>query len=266
MRAIALCLALILPLAAAAQDRIQVDLPGGSLVIQLDRDNFRAIVSDGRSSVQLATAYLPDVVARTAQSVLLATSTGGSMCAPDLVWVTIAPAGLWATPNFGTCGGSPEMRQTEGGPMAVMSRSDNSGISGFVFDGVTVTEVDLGLASAGVTNPRDAAQWEGKWPWDVLGAAEMEPVLLGVVSPAVLAEVRLAAVLSAVPMTRDGDWMAGAGCEAHNCNASRAGVAISTRDGRVILARWIKGQGGTLYGTPDSALPAVIQNVLNGVF
>lgn len=266
MRAIALCLALILPASAMAQDRTQVDLPGGSLVIQLDRANFRAIVSDGRSSIALETAYLPEVVARTAQSVLLATTSGGSMCQPDLVWVTIAPGGLWATPNFGTCGGSPEMRQTEGGPMAVMSRIDNSGISGFVFDGVTVTEVDLGLASAGVTNPRDAAQWEGKWPWDVLGAAEMEPVLLGVVSPAVLAEVRLGAILSSDGMVRDGDWVAGAGCQPHRCNESRAGVAISTRDGRVILARWTKAGGGVLYGTPDSALPAVIQNVLNGVF
>lgn len=136
---------------------------------------------------------------------------------------------------------------------------------GYVFDGETVSEVQLGLKAAGVSDPKDASAWSGKYAYEVLTAAEMEPLLLEVMSWEDLEAVRFSSGVSAEGMTPDGDWYAATGCRPHMCSSEMAGVAVSTKDGRVIVAHWEEGNG-EVFGEPTSALPNKFRALLKGRF
>ncbi|MBL3705848.1 hypothetical protein GI582_24400 [Sulfitobacter sp. BDSS02] len=244
---------------AFAQNTETVDLPAGQITLQ--QDGLETRVSGGSQQLVLEAAYLPDVYATWRNSVLLFAVMGGTACPGLFHWVTLDAAGLRSTESFGTCSDLGEVEQTDAGPMLKLPRGDG-GYSGFLFNGTTVIEQELGLASAGVSQPSNASAWKGYTAYKVLTSAEMEPVLLTIMDWNTLDDVRWASSVSNDSMTRDGDWFAAVGCQPHLCSEVASGVAISARDGRVITAFWRRGEGGVIYGQPDSALPNKLRELL----
>ncbi|MET3600259.1 hypothetical protein [Martelella mangrovi] len=249
---------------AFADDSRTVELPAGAIEIDLDRSNFEAIISDGETRVRLDSAYLPDVVETYGDSALLFMATGGNACAGFFSWVTLDEEGLRATEPFGTCAGGGPIEMTDEGPMLVLAAGGGDEM-GYVFDGAAVREVQLGLKEAGVSDPTDAAAWADKPAYEVLTSAEMEPFLLEIMSWEDLKTVRFSSAVASEGMTPDGDWYAATGCRPHACNMETAGVAVSTKDGRVIAAHWEEGEG-EIFGEPDSALPNKFRTILKGQF
>jgi hypothetical protein len=252
------------PVALAAQE--QVALTTGQLTITHDDMSLRSYVSDGRQQMVLESPWAASVAHVHGNSALIETYSGGTACPAQYQWITLDRAGLHATESFGTCSDLAEVQMTDQGPMVVLPRMGRSGTAGFVVRNGQIVEHELGLASAGVGDTSHAAAWSGRTAYDVLHAAEMEPALLSFLPWDVLEMARNSSVVSSDTMSRDGDWFAAVGCMPHNCNGAMAGVAISTRDGRILVGQWQRGRGGQVHGTPDSALPAKFRNLLSGQF
>lgn len=247
-----------------AADNRTVELPAGNIEVVLDRSNFEAVISDGETRIRLDSFYFPDLVETYENSALLFMATGGNACAGFFSWVTLDADGLRATEPFGTCAEGGPIEMTDEGPMLVLA-SGGGDEMGYVFDGATVREVQLGLKHAGVSDPTDASAWADKRAYEVLTAAEMEPILLEIMSWEDLKTARFSSGVSSEGMTLDGDWYAATGCRPHACNSETAGVAVSTQDGRVIVAHWNEGKG-EVFGEPDSPLPNKFRALLKGQF
>ena len=247
--------------AFAAENRT-IELPAGDIEVALDRSNFEAVISDGQTRIRLDSAYPPDLVEIHENSALLFMATGGNACAGFFSWVTLDADGLRATEPFGTCAGGGPIEMTDEGPMLVLAAGGGDQM-GYVFDGSAVREVQLGLENAGIADPTDAGAWADKRAYEVLTAAEMEPILLEIMSWEDLETARFSSGVSVEGMTQDGDWFAATGCRPHACASETAGVAISMKDGRVIVAHWNEGKG-QVFGEPDSPLPNKFRALLKG--
>jgi hypothetical protein len=250
---------------AFADGTATIDLPAGSVEISHSSMDFTATLTAAGQSLNFESAYLPDIIGISDNSVLIFLSTGGTGCPGTYAWVTREAGGLRATEPFGTCSDIGELQQAPDGPMLVMPRLGTTGTAGYTLlsDG-RIMETELGLKSAGVSDPTDADAWIGMAAYDVFSAAEMEPVLLSIMSWEQLEEVRNSSVISGETMTAEGDWIAAGGCRPHMCNEERSGIAISRKTGTPIVAHWSKDIGGTLYGTPDTAVPNRIRSLLAG--
>lgn len=258
--------AVILACAPVLADNAYISMPEGDIAVDFDSDTFTATLVSGTQSVHMESAYLPSEYGRWGNSVLLFMPTGGSACPGMFAWVTLDDKGLRKSEAFGTCSDIVQLQDHQDGVSVEMPRLGSAGSSGFVFDGETVREIELGLASAGVADPTDAAAWEGKPAYEVITSAELEPALLAIMSWETLERVRHATAIHSddEDMARDGDWFAAVGCMPHNCGGERAGIAISTVDGSVIAAHWTEEAGGTVFGTPPTALPGRLRSLLRG--
>ncbi|WP_372841271.1 hypothetical protein [Phaeovulum sp.] len=116
-------------------------------------------------------------------------------------------------------------------------------------------------ASAAVADGAD--EWVGKHAVDLLNAPEMEPSLAALVGAEALAEIREVVVVGA-EMVVDGEWVAGFGCMAQVCADAYGAVAISARDGRLIVAMRRADGPARLWGELGRALPGAVLQVLAG--
>lgn len=261
MKAATVLLAALLigPAAQALAQQAAIDLPRGRIVVT--HTDYSAYFSAGPQQVVFDADRMPDLITTWGESALVFLASGGNACPGLFAWLTLDPAGLHATEAFGTCAEHAELQMTARGPMAVMPRHDG-GKAGYVFDGRTVEEVALGLDRSGIATPSVAAAWAGRSAFEVLTSAEMEPALLAIMPWQELQEARVSSSLTSEGMVRDGEWFVAAGCQPHLCNENAAGVALSTRDGRPIVALWERGRGGQIFGTPDSPLPNRFRTLL----
>ena len=254
---------LVLGTAVLAAETGQIQFDRGPLELRMA--DFESILEFEGQQIRLETAYLPEEQARWKNSVLVDLHTGGTMCPGTFAWITIDDNGLSTTGSFGTCSDLMQIEAQDDRQILIsMPRLNGSGASGFVFDGKTVQEVELGLKSAGVADPKNAASWAGKSAGEVVASAEMEPILLQMVDWETLEFIRASSVIGGDVMEEDGAWYAATGCMAHQCNAFRAGVAVSKADGSVLLATWSAEAGGKIFGTPGAALPNRLRSLLAG--
>lgn len=242
-------------------DQVVLELPKGQVVFTLE--DYQASFVAGDRELVFDSGYMPKTYEVWKNSALVFFATGGSACAGDFAWITLDEKGLRATETFGTCSDLPTIEKADDKVTVSMSRLDG-GTAGYLFDGEELVEIELGLQSAGVAEPGRAEAWAGRAAYDVLTSAEMEPVLLGLLSWEELEDFRISSAISSDVMERDGDWYVATGCRPHACDEERAGIALSTKDGRPVLAYWRKAQGGSVIGEPNSALPNKLRRLLSG--
>ncbi len=125
---------------------------------------------------------------------------------------------------------------------------------------IAVLVLVLATSAAVAEGPGD---WSGKYAFDLLNAPEMEQSLSALVGADALAEAREVVVVGS-EMVVDGEWVAGFGCMAHACGDAYGAVAISTRDGRLVMALRRAGEPARLWGELGRALPGAVLQVLAG--
>lgn len=259
---------------AIARDPMRIELPAGEVEIRVDEaEGFGIIVSaPGQPDLPVESAYLPEVIASHADSVLLQLSSGGNACPAEYAWLTYDAAGLRATPAFGTCSEGVEMVETGGYPAATMPPiGEETGWSRYDFDGQTVTRSDLGQKASGIS-PATPAAWEGHSAYDLVVASEIHPRLA-----AIMGEEDIGLLSAALQLTSDtqnlhptgvpsggahsaGDWLVGSGCRPSLCDVEAAAVGLNLTDGRIVAV---------LFGLPEDppryfgADPAEAQAVLS---
>lgn len=250
---------------AGASDTVEIKLPFGTIFSEMDETGIAGVLKYQNQQIVLNSAYTPQAVVIWKNSALISLPTGGNGCPNLYSWITLDAQGLRATDPFGTCSEQVDVVEKSDEDILVsMGRLNGAGKAGFVFDGESIQETEVGLVSAGVSNPRNAKSWAGKSANAVAVAAEMEPALLEIIDWQTLELLRSASSISSNAMEPDGQWYAATGCMPHRCNEHRAGVAISTEDGSILVATWSKETGGQLFGNPKSPVPNKLRALLSG--
>lgn len=250
---------------AGASDLVEVELPFGTIISEMDDTGTEGVLTYRDQRIVLSSVYTPQAVVIWKNSALISLPTGGNGCPNLYSWITLDEQGIRATETFGTCSEQVDVVDKSDEDILVsMGRLNGAGKAGFVFDGESIQETELGLISVGVSNPRNAKSWAGKSANEVAVAAEMEPALLEIIDWQTLELLRAASSISSNAMEPDGQWYAATGCMPHRCNEHRAGLAISISDGSIIVATWNKETGGHLFGNPKSPVPNKLRALLSG--
>jgi len=94
-------------------------------------------------------------------------------------------------------------------------------------------------------------------------AGELQGRLVAMLGPQVLVEAQRLLVV-ANDMQRDGDWVAGTGCQAHMCDVNIGAVAVNLVDGRFLVALRKGSDPARMWGDARGVLPGAVLEVLAG--
>lgn len=125
---------------------------------------------------------------------------------------------------------------------------------------LAIAALALGAHSAAADGPGD---WVGRYAYDLLNSPEMAARLGALMGAEALTETREVIVVGSA-MATDGEWVAGFGCMPHACADAYGAVAISTRDGQVVVALRRAGGPARLWGELGRAMPGPVLQVLAG--
>lgn len=201
---------------------------------------------------------------RVGNLVLVQMSSGGSLCPAEFAWLDTSPGKVRLTETFGTCSDLYEIAADAETVTVTMPGAPGQGRSAFVWDGKgRIVEQKLGMEPTGKTPEMGAEGWVGQHPYGLVTAPEWAGVFTDLMGGEALSRVQ-AAMAIGNEMERQGDWVAGRGCQAHMCDAVRAAVAVSAVDGRVVVALWEYGNGPRLWGDASAGLPPAVAQVMAG--
>lgn len=226
---------------------------GGSHVLRIAGTSFPI---DGMMFVSFAD--------RVGNLVLVQMSSGGSFCPAEFAWLDTTPGKVRLTETFGTCSDLYEIAADTETVTVTMPGPPGQGRSAFVWDGKgRIVEQKLGMVATGQTPAMGAEGWIGQHPYGLVTAPEWAGVFTDLLGGEALMRVQ-AAMAIGNEMERQGDWVAGRGCQAHMCDAVRAAVAVNTVDGRVVVALWEQDAGPRLWGDASAGLPPAVAQVMAG--
>ncbi len=257
--ALALLSLFTLPLGAQSPD---LATPAGQARIVSNADGTKDVLI-GKTRVDLPEdAYLAFFDARVGNLLLVLHSPGGNACNGYYTWVHASPGDIRRSPSFGTCAERGEITwDAETVRVTMPANAPGEGDITFIYDGKgNITTAQAGLAHSGVSSP---AGWEGRYPFELVSAGEMQGQLRALLGAEWLLEVQRVMELAG-PMARDGKWVAGSGCAKHACDTEQAAVAINLQDGRLLVALKRAGQAPVLWGNAAGALPRAVAEVMAG--
>lgn len=171
--------------------------------------------------------YSAFIEAQVEDWLLILLSQGGNACAGEFTWAKVSPGGVEFSPVFGTCADSFELERLDGAVEVTMAAAEvGQGPVRFHYDGDTLSFENLPLQPVGWRLGDDPAFWEGRYVFDLFGAAELEPVLHALLNDTARADAFAAAELGQ-PFDWEGDWFVGEACGKFDCAEARVAVAIS---------------------------------------
>jgi hypothetical protein len=188
---------------------------------------------------------------------------GGNMCPAAITLYRLSAAGVARTVPLGDCLGAIVALAFPDGAIEIGFAHPDVTVERvtYRFDGRQVTETTTTAALAapgtGAVPAADAARLAALHPGAALEDAALQGRLLAHVGPAELADLgRRMIVGSAVE--RRGDWLVGAGCKPHECNA-RGGLWVLRPADGMVAAVWIDDRRVAMVRGAASALsdPAV---------
>ncbi len=258
-----------LMLAGGQAAQAQQDVTGDAVMTRaglariVDAGDGSRLLMVGDVPVPLPDApYMAFIEKKLGDLLLVLYSQGGNGCPGFYVWVHATPGAVRRTEGFGTCSDLAQVtHDSETVSVTMPSFEPGKGDVTFVYDGRgPVREVQLGLAPSGM-KPGDGPDfWIGRYPYDLLAARDFQDRLAALLGPAGLADAQRMMALAS-PMQRDGNWVAGDGCQPHDCADNRGALAVHLLDGRIVLALRDR-TGLRLWGDDGRMLPAVFADIL----
>ncbi len=208
--------------------------------------------------------YSAFIERRLGDLLLVAYSQGGNACPAFYTWVHATPGNIRRTEGFGTCSELITVTyDAETVSVTMGSMQPGKGDITYIYDGKNpIREVENGLANSGMANANDWGFWDGKYPYDLIAAGELQGTfmkLLGDASTLVEAQTLLS---FSSPMERDGDWIAGTGCAPYLCEESAGAIAVNAKTGHFLIALWRKGAPVRAWGRLGDSTPQAILDVL----
>jgi hypothetical protein len=262
LRVLFLVLVMVAPVRA---QEVDTNTPSGSARI-VETARGTKVLMVGKQRVELPDdPFLAFIVGRRGNLLLVAYSQGGNACPAFYVWVHTGRGNVRSTESFGTCSDLITItNDSETVNVTMPSFEPGKGDVSFVYDGKNaIREVQHALAASGM-GPDDGWDfWAGRHPYSLVTAGELQGRLVALLGPAVLVEAQRLLVV-ANNMARDGDWVAGTGCQAHMCDVNVGAVAVNVADGRFLLALRKGSDPVRLWGDARGALPGAVLEVLVG--
>lgn len=252
----ALLAALAAPASLSAQTSLVVDLPLGQVKITQGAalgDGAKA--SAGGQSIDIDSAYLPQVLAKHDNAVLLQTYSGGNACPADHLWLVLTPQGITLSEVFGTCAEAPQIERTDSYPRVVMEgNGEDLARHQYDFDGTRITETKIAPRGQGEPAPLPAS-WEGASAYALISDARMMPALQAILTTDQIAQLRksLELQLDGDAFRREGDWLIGGGCEPASVGTNCGQIAVSLVDGALLAGHEQEGVI-TSYGANAAAM------------
>lgn len=247
---------------AQAQD-VDINSRLGPVTI-VEAGNLQKAVSVGGRVLPLPSEpYLAFVEARLGDLFLIAVGQGGNACPAHYVWLHATPGDVRFSDVFGTCSDLAEVSyDSETVRVTIPSMKAGEGKVTFIYDGKgPVRELRADVAASGMATWDDWGFWAGKHPFQMMEAADMRPRFVALMGKDAY-RMALARLAVASEMTREGDWITGAGGQPHNANAARTAVALNLRDGRLVVATKGEGTRPFMWGHPDVTLPGPIAAIM----
>ena len=250
---------LLFPLAAAAQ-QVDTNTRAGEARIVEAGDGRKAVMIGNTRVALPEDAYLAFFKARLGDLLLVLYSPGGNACNGFYTWVHATPGAIRRSEGFGTCAEAKDISwDSETVRVTMASGEPGKGDVTFIYDGKRpIWTEQAALAASGVST---VAGWIGRYPFELVAAAEMQAPLRALMGASALLELQTFLALSG-PMRRDGNWVSGTGCRKQSCDVTQAAIAINLSDGRLMAAIWQKGAAPRFWGNPGGAMPADITAVL----
>lgn len=239
-------------------DGIDTATPNGPLQVvpasPLDSAYFR--VGDQAFFQSAGFSFVSVIHQRENRYLLLAMPTLGD-CGAIYIWLE---ADAPSAKTFGNCERAFQFGLDSPTPVIALPRSDGDGFDGFAYDGMRVTEFDLGDSPSGVG--ADPMDWEGLPVADFLRAPEWQRTFLQVLPIQTYLEIADWAswqtVTSEMVLQVDGDWLQATWCIDAGCGATFTGVFLhKTGEGLIVIKDGGPAFGGDLWG--DAAGHAVPQ-------
>ncbi len=253
--------ALFLPATLWAQ-AVDTDTRAGRAAIVENPDGSKDVVI-GTTLVDLPDdAFYAFFEARLGDLLLVLHSPGGNACAGFYTWIHATPGDIRRSESFGSCAEATDISwDSETVRVSMPSLEPGRGPVTYVYDGKgPVRALYQGPQASGMA-AGDWDFWIGRYPFEFVGAADLQAPLTALLGAGGLRELQRLMDLSS-PMARDGDWIAGAGCPKATCGQEGAAVAVERQSGRLLVAMRSRGGAGRLWGQTSGALPGVIAEIL----
>jgi len=248
---------------------------GPVVVLQVDQYtqqvyvNGQAIVGLDSKTVNLHGVY--NHSADGSQTILLTTHHGGNGCFDDWIVLRIANNQLMPSAPFGGCGRTVRALRldTQGLELDMHSNDLTHAYITYRFGSAGFTAIaklrdDTAVAPA--ASGRSVTRWVGSNPSEVFSDAAERVRFRTVMADDFLNDLRNAVSVSN-GVIQQGDYVYGAGCWPHTCNAVRGVWALRISDGAVFAVIWSEGGAARIAGASLAGLPTRMQNfALTGVF
>jgi hypothetical protein len=189
----------------------------------------------------------------------------GNMCPGRFVLLRVSATGVVRTAEFAGCLGRIEDVAVEPGRITVAVADPTVDVARrlFAFDGATFTEMPVAAGTAAPAGPgTDVLRWEGRHFQAVVEDAGERARFARIMSPADLESVRRMSGVGGQG-ERHGDWIAGRGCQPHQCDAAMALWAIRISDGVPVAALRRAGGPVEVFGDPAVRADPVIAGLLH---
>ena len=262
-RALALCLAFSFAVPQASAQSVDPNSRLG-LVKIVEHSNFEKAVSVGGRVIPLPSKpYSAFIKARLGDLFLIGLSQGGNACPADFVWLHATPGDVRFSSVFGTCSDLAVVSyDQETVRVTIPSTRAGEGKITFVYDGKgPVRQERADVEPSGMAAWDDWTYWDNRHPFKMMEAADMRPrfvALMGVDAY----RMALARVAVASKLTREGEWITGAGGQPHNAAEARTAVALNIRDGRLVVATKGPGVPPVMWGYPGNMWPSPIAAIM----
>ncbi|HGG04579.1 MAG TPA: hypothetical protein ENK28_03905 [Aliiroseovarius sp.] len=256
--------AIFLAATALFAQEVDPNTRAGLARIESDTDGTRYLMV-GSTRIDLPDRpYTAFIEKRLGDLLLVAYSQGGNACPAFYTWVHATPGNIRRSEGFGTCSDLITVTyDAETVSVTMGSMQPGKGDITYVYDGKNpIREVQNGLAKSGMANASDWGFWDGKYPYDLITAGELQGTFLKLLGDAsTLVEAQTLLSFSG-PMDRDGDWIAGTGCAPQLCEESAGAIAVNVVTGHFLVALWRAGTPARAWGALGDSTPQSILDVL----
>ncbi|MGC9419944.1 MAG: hypothetical protein ACP5EN_13335 [Rhodovulum sp.] len=194
--------------------------------------------------------------------VLVETSHNGNMCPVSYALVQVSAAGARTTDPFGDCLGRIREVRLGAGRIEVDIEDPDIQIDlrRYAFDGAALTETAIAPAASQAAPAgagQDVTRWLGGHSGMIFDDASEQARFGAIMGLAQFEELRRRVAVGG-NTERRGDWVFGAGCMAHQCNAVAGVWGLRISDGAPVAVFIDAGRAPRFFGRPDVlADPAV---------
>lgn len=225
--------------------RIRADHPGDPEYLLIGDRTAYASVPGGHVGI----------AAQAGSLLLLSVGDGGTACPAEFVWLHAEDPEFRTSERFGTCSELIEVSHDAETVTVAMPDSVATGLRAYVYDGHRVIARSLGLPDAPLAPGSAADDWIGRYPSDLLGARDWQPVLATFMDKTDIRRAQ-AMMQRVTPFEVEGDWVVGTGWDA--LDPTTVAVGLHRMTGEMIVAWRIGEDESALFREGSSPMPPSI--------